>query len=185
MPVAVITGANCGVGLAIARRLLSSDCIPSFSVVLACRNTSKAAGARTLLLEEYPQATVDVVELDTSSVASVKRAAIDIRKRYQRIDMLFCNAGAMAIAGIDVGGIVRGLATQPVAFFESSQALRQARGQVTGDGLGLTFATNVFGHFLLIAQLADAMASDKSSFGNEARVVWTGSATASRQQFRR
>ncbi|KAJ2900723.1 hypothetical protein IWW38_000398 [Coemansia aciculifera] len=177
--VAVVTGANGGVGLAIARRLLSQGAPgKDMKVVLACRNQSKAMAARAELLAEHPQATVDLVELDTSSVASVERAAAAIQSLCPAgIDLLFCNAGAMAIASLDVVSIVRGLLLHPVAFFESSEALRQKRGLVTADGLGEVFQTNVFGHYLLITRLQAIMSAG-------ARIVWTGSA-ASRLDFKR
>ncbi|KAJ2688878.1 hypothetical protein IWW39_001927 [Coemansia spiralis] len=174
---AVITGGNSGIGLAIARRLLSlnSDEL-QFRVVLACRNQAKGAVARHQLLSAYPDALVDLVELDTSSVASVERAAAAVLLSYNGgIDLLFCNAGAMAIEALDIGGIVNGLLSHPIAFFESSEALRQQRGLVTADGMGETFQTNVFGHYLLINRLTLAMREG-------GRVVWTGSA-ASQLQF--
>ncbi|KAJ2257146.1 hypothetical protein GGI13_000989 [Coemansia sp. RSA 455] len=175
---AVITGGNSGIGLAIARRLLSINSDGhEFRVVLACRNKGKGKAARDELLTTYPQAQVDLVELDTSSVASVERAAIALRTLScdGTISLLFCNAGSMAIDSLDMFGIVSGLLSHPIAFFESSEALRQKRGLVTADGMGETFQTNVFGHYLLIARLTDAMAGG--------RVIWTGSA-ASQLQFK-
>ncbi|KAJ2359280.1 hypothetical protein IWW50_000002 [Coemansia erecta] len=171
--VAVVTGANSGVGLAIAQRLLSISIAEI--VVLACRSQTRAAQARAQLLAEFPRADVRLVELDTSSVASVLAAAQEITA-LGRVDLLFCNAGAMAIASLDVCGIVRGLLTHPIAFFESSEALVQRRGLLSGDGLGLTFQTNVFGHYLLIHKLTDLMAA------TNACVIWTGS-SASRLEF--
>ncbi|KAJ2742014.1 hypothetical protein GGI20_004780 [Coemansia sp. BCRC 34301] len=177
--IAVVTGGNSGIGLAIVRRLLSlqSSGEKEYRVVLACRNQTKGAAAREELLADYPQATVDLVELDTSSVASVERAAIAIRSMFQDISLLFCNAGAMAIDSLDLFGIARGLLTHPIEFFESTEALRQKRGRVTADGMGEVFQTNVFGHYLLISRLTDTMADG-------ARIVWTGSA-ASQLEFKR
>ncbi|KAJ2486371.1 hypothetical protein IWW37_005643 [Coemansia sp. RSA 2050] len=186
---AVITGGNSGIGLAIARRLLSLSSSNSssssssssderqFRVVLACRNQAKGAAARHELLSAHPEALVDLVELDTSSVASVERASAALLRLCDcgGIDLLFCNAGAMAIDSLDIAGIVSGLLSHPIAFFESSEALRQRRGLVTADGMGETFQTNVFGHYLLISRLAQAMREG-------GRVIWTGS-SASQLQF--
>ncbi|KAJ2056746.1 hypothetical protein GGI17_006029 [Coemansia sp. S146] len=178
--IAVITGGNSGVGLAIARQLLSANSAEhEFRVVLACRNQAKGKVARDELLAAHPLALVDLVELDTSSVASVERAAIALRTlscEHHGISLLFCNAGAMAIDSLCIPGIVSGLLSHPIAFFESSEALRQKRGLVTADGMGETFQTNVFGHYLLIARLTDTM-----TVGS--RVIWTGSA-ASQLQFK-
>ncbi|KAJ1662520.1 hypothetical protein IW140_003839 [Coemansia sp. RSA 1813] len=180
--IAVITGANSGVGFAIARSLLVEH--PSrFVIILACRNLKRAEAARNLLLAQVPPggsttAVVHLVELDTSSMASVVQAADTLSRLVPRIDLLFCNAGAMAIESLDVFGIVRGLLTHPIAFFESSEALRQRHGALSGDGLGLTFQTNVFGHYMLIHKLVPLMENHK------ARIIWTGS-SASQLDFSR
>ncbi|KAJ2161961.1 hypothetical protein GGF46_001057 [Coemansia sp. RSA 552] len=174
--IALVTGGNSGVGLALAHRLLAHDDGP-ITVVLACRNRAKARTALAQLQAAHPGATVHLLELDTSSVASVLRAAAQVQTDYARLDLLFCNAGAMAISGLSAGGIARGLLTHPVAFFESSEALCQRQGLVTPDGLGLTFQTNVFGHYLLIHKLLPLLEATGG-----ARVVWTGS-SASQQGF--
>ncbi|KAJ1737402.1 hypothetical protein LPJ72_000509 [Coemansia sp. Benny D160-2] len=179
--VAVITGANSGVGLAIAQNLIT-NCASRFVVVLACRSTKRAEAARAALLAQAPGSTIHIVELDTSSAFSVQQAAAALGKLVRRIDLLFCNAGAMAIESLDVAAIVSGLLTHPVAFFESSEALVQRRGAITDDGLGLTFQTNVFGHYMLIDRLVPLMQRGSSSQNGASRVIWTGSA-ASRLDF--
>ncbi|KAJ2386954.1 3-keto-steroid reductase, partial [Coemansia sp. RSA 2559] len=177
--IAVITGANNGVGFSIARRLLAEHHPSRFVVVLACRNLKRAEAARASLLAQMAvppggsnTAVVHLVELDTSSVASVMQAANSLCRLVPRIDLLFCNAGAMAIEGLDVFGIVCGLLTHPIAFFESSEALRQRRGALSDDGLGLTFQTNVFGHYMLIHKLIPLMQN------HNARIIWTGSSAS-------
>ncbi|KAJ2716885.1 hypothetical protein H4R19_000370 [Coemansia spiralis] len=173
--VAVITGGNSGVGLATAEQLLAHGAATqtALTVVLACRNVAKAQQAQRQLQARYPGSDVRVQQLDTSSVASVLRAVSELGAAYSRLDLLFCNAGAMAIAGLDIPGIARGLLTHPVAFFESSEALRQRRGLTTQDGLGLTFQTNVFGHYLLVDRLVPLLAGTGG-----ARVIWTGSSAS-------
>ncbi|KAJ2511426.1 hypothetical protein H4217_007395 [Coemansia sp. RSA 1939] len=183
--VAVITGANSGVGFAIARNLIA-NCASRFVVVLACRSTKRAEAARAALLAQAPGSTIHIVELDTSSAFSVLQAAATLGRLVRRIDLLFCNAGAMAIESLDVPAIAIGLLTHPIAFLESSEALVQRRGALTADGLGLTFQTNVFGHYLLIDKLVPLMQSGSSSSSSSrngaSRVIWTGS-SASRLDF--
>ncbi|KAJ2542748.1 hypothetical protein GGF49_002628 [Coemansia sp. RSA 1853] len=82
----------------------------------------------------------------------------------------------MAIKSLNIRGIIRGLLTHPIAFFESSEALTQQSGLVTPDKLGLTFQTNVFGHYLLVHKLVSLMSRTKG------RVIWTGS-SASQLEF--
>jgi NAD(P)-dependent dehydrogenase (short-subunit alcohol dehydrogenase family) len=92
--VAVVTGANTGIGfeaaLVLARR--------GAQVVLACRSAERArdAAARIAASGEAALA-VDVVELDLGSLASVGSAAAELRERYPRIDLLINNAGVMDV----------------------------------------------------------------------------------------
>lgn len=175
-PVAVITGGNSGVGLAIAHRLLAHTKTCNYTLVLACRNQTKGQTAQTELLDKYPQASVDLVPLDTNSVESVKVTAQIISSRYERVDLLFCNAGAMSIRGLDIPAIITGILTHPVPFFESSEALKQKKGVISKDGLGEIFQTNVFGHYLLIDQLLPLLSRSGT------RIIWTGS-SASKLEF--
>lgn len=88
---AVVTGANTGVGLEVARGLA----ILGATVVLACRNTDAAAVARQDILRSAPAARVDVVHLDVSDLASVRVCADELRAGYPVIDLLVNNAGVM------------------------------------------------------------------------------------------
>ncbi|KAJ1823176.1 hypothetical protein LPJ56_000166 [Coemansia sp. RSA 2599] len=182
--VVVITGANSGVGLSIAQRLFSQSVEHQqpLTLVLACRNLAKGKQAAEQLRSSHPSQTacdIDLLQIDTSSVESVLCAAREIQGKYSRLDRLFCNAGAMAIDRLDFLGIFRGLLTHPISFFESSEAMVQRRGLVTKDGLGLTFQTNVFGHYLLVHRLESLMETTGG-----ARVIWTGS-SASQLEFMR
>lgn len=89
---AVVTGANGGLGLATADALAGAGA----HVVMAARNQEKAAAARTELLAAHPDASLEVVELDLGSLASVARASAEILGRHARIDLLINNAGVMA-----------------------------------------------------------------------------------------
>ncbi|KAJ1920041.1 hypothetical protein H4219_001570 [Mycoemilia scoparia] len=169
-----------GVGLAIAQRLLldrsagKNESVQGWTVVLACRNQAKAEAARKQLLKKEPQATVDIIPLDTSSIQSVINASETIAKQYSRLDVLFCNAGAMPIKGLNIPGCIRGLLTHPVEFFGTSEALHQKVGVKSRDGLGMTFATNVAGHYFMIKILEPLMERTPG----ESRIIWTGSAAS-------
>lgn len=88
---AVVTGANTGVGLEVARGLATLGA----TVVLACRNTEAAAAARHDILRSAPAARIDVVQLDVSDLASVRSCADELRAGYPVIDILVNNAGVM------------------------------------------------------------------------------------------
>jgi NAD(P)-dependent dehydrogenase (short-subunit alcohol dehydrogenase family) len=89
--VAVITGANSGIGLEAARSLAARGA----HVVLACRDEDKSRAAAARISAEVPGAEADTVGLDLSSLESVRDAAEEIRSRYPRLDLLVNNAGVM------------------------------------------------------------------------------------------
>jgi NAD(P)-dependent dehydrogenase (short-subunit alcohol dehydrogenase family) len=91
--VAVVTGANGGLGLETARALAGAGA----HVVIAARNQEKAAAAVEDIRDDAPDASLEVVELDLSSQASVRDAGDRIRGAHQRIDILVNNAGVMGI----------------------------------------------------------------------------------------
>jgi len=91
--VAVVTGANGGLGLASTKALAGNGA----HVVMAARNQAKAADAHAEILAAHPDASLEIVELDLGSLASVEAAANQIAGRHDRIDILMCNAGVMAM----------------------------------------------------------------------------------------
>ena len=84
--VAVVTGANTGLGFETARRLAEHGA----SVVLAVRNLEKGKQAAARIHGD-----VSVQELDLTSLESVRAAAADLRATHPRIDLLINNAGVM------------------------------------------------------------------------------------------
>lgn len=104
--VAVVTGANGGLGLASATALAGRGA----HVVMAARNQEKARAARDEILAAHPRAALEIVELDLGSLASVERAATEIVAAHDRIDILMLNAGVMAMPeGTTVDGFERQL----------------------------------------------------------------------------
>jgi NAD(P)-dependent dehydrogenase (short-subunit alcohol dehydrogenase family) len=89
--VALITGANTGLGFQTARVLAGRGA----TVVLACRDGAKASEAVTRIRAAVPGAEVATLHLDLASLASVRAAAGDFRDRYRRLDLLINNAGLM------------------------------------------------------------------------------------------
>ncbi|OXY94051.1 oxidoreductase [Streptomyces diastatochromogenes] len=88
--VAVVTGANSGLGYVTARELARKGA----RVVLACRSEGRGRVARERLVVEVPGAEVEVERLDLGDLASVRDFAE--RVPYERIDLLVNNAGVMA-----------------------------------------------------------------------------------------
>lgn len=91
--VAVVTGANGGLGLEVARELARKGA----HLVMASRDQAKAEAARASIREEIPGASLELRPLDLASVASVREAAARILADHPRIDILVNNAGVMGI----------------------------------------------------------------------------------------
>ena len=91
--VAVVTGANGGLGLEVARQLARKG----GHVVMAARDQAKGESARASIRGELPGASLELVPLDLASLASVRQAAAAILAGHPRVDILANNAGVMAI----------------------------------------------------------------------------------------
>ncbi|XP_066982286.1 retinol dehydrogenase 14-like isoform X3 [Macrobrachium rosenbergii] len=113
----IITGASAGIGKETARDLARKGA----RLILGCRNIPKATKVAEDIRNTTGNEDVHVKQLDTSSLASVRKFANEILVEEERIDVLILNAG---IAGLD-------------------------HRNLTADGLEYTMATNHFGHFLL------------------------------------
>jgi NAD(P)-dependent dehydrogenase (short-subunit alcohol dehydrogenase family) len=122
--VAVVTGANGGLGLETARALAARGA----HVVMGVRDLQRGGAARDLILAGSPAASLELAEIDVSSLASVRSAAAALVAAHPRIDILVNNAGVMGIP-----------------YRESV------------DGQELQLATNHLGHFALTALLAPAL----------------------------
>jgi len=91
--VAVVTGANGGLGLETARELARKGA----HVVMAVRNQQKAQDAAADIRAEVPDADLELVALDLGSQASVRAVAEQILREHPRVDLLVNNAGVMGI----------------------------------------------------------------------------------------
>lgn len=89
--VAVVTGANAGIGLHTAVGLASLGA----TTVLACRNLDRAAVAADEVRRRSGNDRVETAVLDLADLASVQRCAADLQERYDRLDVLVNNAGGI------------------------------------------------------------------------------------------
>ncbi|WP_407571762.1 SDR family oxidoreductase [Deinococcus altitudinis] len=85
--VALITGANKGIGLEIARQLAQLD----FTVLIGARDAQRGEAAADLLRAEGLDA--HALVLDVTDTASVQVAAAQLGERFGRLDVLVNNAG--------------------------------------------------------------------------------------------
>jgi NAD(P)-dependent dehydrogenase (short-subunit alcohol dehydrogenase family) len=90
--VALVTGANSGLGLITARELARHGA----GVVIACRNLDKAERAAAEIRAAVPAAELQVSQLDLASLDSVRAFAARVGAEHPRVDLLINNAGIMA-----------------------------------------------------------------------------------------
>ena len=126
---ALVTGATSGLGYETALELLRHGA----DVLIAARNPEKAARvAQDLTRASGREPTV--VELDLADLTSVEKAADQVVKSYDKLDLLVNNAGVMATP------------------------YRQ-----TVDGFELQLGTNHLGHFALTGRLLPLLLKAPSS----------------------
>src|ERR1700722_5120005 len=112
--VAVVTGANSGIGYDAARVLAEHGA----TVVLACRNRDKATEAAGRIEEHAPRADITVVDLDLSDLSSIRLAAETIRSTHHHVDLLVNNAGVMVPPyGLTVDGFELQFGTNHLGHF--------------------------------------------------------------------
>ena len=121
--IALITGANRGLGLETARQLAAQG----YTVVLGARDLEKGEAAARSLRESGADA--HAVQLEVSDQDSVRRAARQVEDKFGHLDALVNNAGANF-------EFSNGSVASPSAL--SLEALRQ------------TYDTNVFGAFSVL-----------------------------------
>jgi len=128
--IAVVTGANSGIGFFITKKLVKNN----IKVVLACRNTEKALAAMAKIENEVPNAELDFIQLDLSSLKSVREFAEIFVEKYGKINILVNNAGILFVPH-----------------------------KITEDGFEQIFQTNYLGHFLLTNLLLPFFPDEKTS----------------------
>jgi NAD(P)-dependent dehydrogenase (short-subunit alcohol dehydrogenase family) len=122
--VILVTGASGGLGVETARALAAHGA----HVVMAARDAAKNGEAMAAIHDAHPGASLEDLELDLASLASVRAAVADFRSRHDRLHALVANAGVMCTP------------------FER-----------TTDGHELQFGTNHLGHFALTVGLVDTL----------------------------
>lgn len=89
--IALITGANRGLGFEIAQALHAS----SATVILACRDAAKAQHAVTQLRAKHAGGEVIAMSVDLADLTSIRSFAAAVRAKHARLDLLVHNAAAI------------------------------------------------------------------------------------------
>ncbi|KAL8244915.1 hypothetical protein R6Q59_011173 [Mikania micrantha] len=135
---AIVTGATSGIGVETTRVLA----LRGVHVIMAGRNIEKGIKVKESILEETPDAKVDVMELDLSSMDSVRNFAAKYISSGLPLHILINNAG------------------------DFSRPFKLSK-----DNIELQFATNHLGHFLLTNLLLDAMKTTSYERKIEGRII--------------
>ena len=96
--IALVTGANAGMGREVARVLAAKNA----EVVLAVRNTSKGTEAAQAIMSEHPGAKLHAMALDLSDLSSVRTFAQRFNEMFDKLDILINNAGFYAADSSDM-----------------------------------------------------------------------------------
>lgn len=126
----IVTGGNSGLGYESVKAFAGKGA----HVILACRNQQKGAEAKSSILNDHPDAKIDIMELDLMDLSSVENFATRFKQQYDKLDVLLNNAGIML-----------------TPYFK------------TKNGFEAQVGTNHLGHFALTGQLLDLIKKTKSA----------------------
>ncbi|KAH1233546.1 Short-chain dehydrogenase TIC 32, chloroplastic [Glycine max] len=135
---AIVTGASSGLGAETARVLA----LRGVHVIMGVIDMIGAKTIKEAILKEIPIAKVDVMELDLSSMTSIRNFASNFNSSGLSLNILINNAGICA------------------APFALSK-----------DNIELQFAINYLGHFLLTNMLLDTMKKATSESKKQGRII--------------
>ena len=124
--VCLITGATSGIGKAAALQISQLGA----TVVMVGRNPQRTAAAIQEIRQKSNNDQVESMLADLSSQEEIRHLAENFKSRYQRLDVLVNNAGALMLSR-----------------------------QQSVDGIELTFALNHLNYFLLTNLLLDTLKS--------------------------
>jgi NAD(P)-dependent dehydrogenase (short-subunit alcohol dehydrogenase family) len=128
--ICIITGSNSGIGKETAIGLAKMG----VTIVMVVRDQERGEKARTEIVKQTGNDSVDLMICDLSSMSSICHFAEEFQKKYDRLDVLINNAGAVF-----------------------------NKREVTPEGFERTLAVNYLGPFLLTHELMDLLKSSAPS----------------------
>lgn len=122
----IITGANSGIGKAASYKFAREG----HTVIMACRSLERSRNVQQEVIRVSGNNRVDLMEVDTSSINSIRSFCDAFQNKYPKLDVLIHNA----------------------AYFRHG-----AKYTLSADHIELTFATNVVGPYLMTTLLRDPL----------------------------
>ncbi len=136
--VAIVTGANTGIGEVTARELARQG----YVVFLACRSAAKAAEAKARMVAAVPSAAVELLPLDLASLEAVRQSAEDFLARGLPLHVLVNNAGLAGQKGQTRDGFELAFGVNHLGHFLFTRLL-EARLKETAAAAGGARIVNV------------------------------------------
>ncbi|KAG6518631.1 short-chain dehydrogenase TIC 32 B, chloroplastic-like [Zingiber officinale] len=134
----IITGGSSGIGAETARVLA----LRGAHVIIGARNLEAANTVKQNILSSIPSARIDIIQIELSSLKSVRAFADKFLAMNLPLNILINNAGVMYCPF-----------------------------QLSEDGVEMQFATNHLGHFLLTNLLLEKIKTTAEKTGIEGRIV--------------
>ncbi|KFP43486.1 3-keto-steroid reductase, partial [Chlamydotis macqueenii] len=150
---------------------------------ITCRNAQKSQATRDLLLASHPAARVSSVEVDLGDLASVLRAARELRRSscwlHCRFLWLSSSVDRSILCSQALALVLQAAQVKVLHMLTTAEGLMTQTDRLNGDGLQEVFATNLFGHFILVRQLEPLLCSNE----RPSRLIWTSSSNARESAF--
>ena len=113
-PLAIVTGANTGMGLELTRALAEAG----YHVIMACFCPPKAKPVCERLKAETGNPDIEVIGIDLANLSSVRAFADTIQRRFRHLDRLMNNAGTIETGfHITVDGLERTVSVNYVGAY--------------------------------------------------------------------
>ena len=125
----IVTGSNSGIGFEAIKHLSAKGA----QTILTCRNINNGNTAKEKILKEYPNAKINVMNLDLADLESIHSFVKKFNEKYDKLGVLLNNAGI-------------------ICPYDK-----------TKDGFEMQIGTNHLGHFALTGLLLDCLKNTKGS----------------------
>ncbi|KAG5533791.1 hypothetical protein RHGRI_027848 [Rhododendron griersonianum] len=154
---AIVTGASSGIGTETARVLA----LRGVHVVMGVRNMASGKEAKEAMVKEIPTAKIEAMELDLSSLASVRKFASEFNSLGLPLNLLIT---ILSLLEYEHKAILFLVASNNAGIMATPFMLSK-------DKIELQFATNHLGHFLLTDLLLETMKKTARRTSKEGRIV--------------
>ncbi|KAF8211610.1 hypothetical protein K438DRAFT_1664401 [Mycena galopus ATCC 62051] len=172
--------------------------VDGLTLIMACRSTQRAEVARKELYQELDvyiaklraqpnydghadvfrrNLKIEVEYLDLAVLSSVFNFSAQVSKQHSYISHLIFNAGVANFTHIDWIQCLKQVGWNFLDGITRPQFYVQSMGEVTVDGLGWIWQSNLFGHYVLFRTLESLLKN--SAYPADSRVIWSSSLEAS------